>query len=186
MKEKTENESLIGGTEHRDIEIVGHNPIWQKTFLEHANNLAGVLGDAALLIEHIGSTSVPGLAAKPIIDILLVVEDSGDEASYLSEMEAGGYGLRVREPDFHEHRMFRTPERDVHIHVFSHGASEIERVLTFRDRLRRNSDERRRYENTKRKLAAQSWPNMNVYAEAKTEVIEDIIAVARAAGEVSL
>ena len=186
MKEKTENDALIGGTEHRDIEIVGYNPIWQKTFLEHANHIAGVLGDAALRIEHIGSTSVPGLAAKAIIDILLVVEDSGDEASYLSEMEAGGYVLRVREPDFHEHRMFRTPERDVHIHVFSHSTEEIERVVTFRDRLRRNSDERRRYENTKRKLAAQSRPNMNDYANAKTEVIEDIIAAARAAGEVSL
>ena len=118
--------------------------------------------------------------------MLLVVEDSGDEASYLPEMEAAGYVLRVREPDFHQHRMLRTPERDVHIHVFSSGSPEIERSLTFRDRLRRNRQERQLYERTKRKLAAQDWSDMNAYAEAKTEVIEGIIAVARTAGEVSL
>jgi GrpB-like predicted nucleotidyltransferase (UPF0157 family) len=138
------------------------------------------LGDAALAIEHIGSTSVPGLAAKPIIDILVVVEDSRDEPSYLPAIEAAGYELRVREPEFHEHRMFATPARDVHIHVLSRGSSEIDRYLTFRDRLVKNADERQLYEDTKRKLAARSWPNMDAYATEKTEVVERILAAARA------
>jgi GrpB-like predicted nucleotidyltransferase (UPF0157 family) len=143
------------------------------------------LGAVALRIEHIGSTSVPGLAAKAIIDILLVVEDSGNEVSYLPELEAAGFVLRVREPEFHEHRMLRTPARDVHLHVFSLGSTEIERYLTFRDRLRRNVEDRQRYETTKRTLAAQSWSDMDAYANAKTEAVEGIIASALAAGEIS-
>ncbi|HWW74689.1 MAG TPA: GrpB family protein, partial [Pyrinomonadaceae bacterium] len=101
-------------------------------------------------------------------------------------LEAAGYVLRVREPDWNEHRMLRTPAQDVHVHVYSAGCPEIQRVLTFRERLRRNVDDRRRYEQTKRELAAREWPDMNAYAEAKTEVIESIIAAARAAGEVFL
>jgi GrpB-like predicted nucleotidyltransferase (UPF0157 family) len=146
--------------------------------------VAGALGRAALRIEHIGSTSVPGLAAKPIIDILVVVADSADEAAYLPQLEAAGYALRVREPDWNEHRMFRTPERDVHVHIYSAGCPEIERNLTFRDRLRRNSDDRKRYHEMKRELAANDWFDMNAYAQAKTEVIESILAAARAPSEV--
>ena len=108
-----------------------------------------------------------------------------DEASYLSRLVAAGYELRVREPDWHEHRMFRTPERDVHIHVLSLGSSEIERILTFRGRLRNNVLDRKRYEETKRRLTEQAWGSMNDYAEAKTQVVEEIIAAARSAGEVS-
>ena len=88
-----------------------------KKFMEHAEQLGAVLGNTAMQIEHIGSTSVPGLAAKPIIDILIVVEDSADEASYLPMILSSGYELRVREPHCHEHRMFRTPARTIHIHV---------------------------------------------------------------------
>ena len=180
-----ENEVLIGGIETRAIEIVDYDPRWLNTFQMHADNISKALGDVALRIEHTGSTSVAGLAAKPIIDILLVVEDSADEASYLSRLIAAGYQLRVREPDWHEHRMFRTPERDVHIHIFSFGSSEIERMLTFRDWLRNNALDRKRYEETKRRLAERSWRSMDDYAKAKTKVVEDIIAAARSAGEVS-
>ena len=131
---------------------------------------------SALRIEHIGSTSVPGLAAKPIIDILVVIKDSANESTYLAQLEAAGYVLRVREPKWNEHRMFRTQEKDVHVHIYSAGCPEIERYLIFRDRLRRNIADRRRYEQTKRELAAKEWADMNTYAEAKTEVIENIIA----------
>lgn len=162
------------------VEIVDSDPLWPRQFEAHASVIAEALRDAALLIEHIGSTSVPGLAAKPIIDILLVVEDSADEASYLSKMQAAGYELHVREPAFHEHRMFRTRARDVYVHVYSHGSPEIERCLTFRDRLRNNAEDRHFYEQTKRRLAAQTWVNMKAYAKAKTQVIEGIIASARA------
>ena len=128
---------LIGGPQKRRIEIHDYNPNWPQKFATHAWIIAGALGDSALRIEHIGSTSVPGLAAKPIIDILVVVQDSRDESTYLPQLEAAGYVLRVREPDWNEHRMFRTPDRDVHVHVYSAGCPEIERYLTFRDRLRR-------------------------------------------------
>jgi GrpB-like predicted nucleotidyltransferase (UPF0157 family) len=182
MKDATKSSVLIGGREKREIIIQNYDPRWCETFKIHARIIADALGDAALRIEHIGSTSVPGLAAKPIVDMLLVVEDSASEDSYLPQMEASGYVLRVREPGFHEHRMFRTPELDVHVHVFSRGSPEIERHLTFRDRLRTSARDRQLYEETKRKLAAQSWPDTNAYAEAKTEVIERIVAEARADG----
>ena len=123
---------------------------------------------------------MPGLAAKPIVDILLVVEDSADEPSYLSDLEAAGYVLRVREPDFDEHRMFRTPEKDVHVHVYSPGSREIERYLLIRDYLRENEMDRELYARTKRELARRDWPSMQHYAEAKTWVVEDIIARAAA------
>ena len=154
-------------------------------FAKHAKIITDALGSAARRIEHIGSTSVPGLAAKPIIDILVVVKDSADESVYLRQMEAVGYVLRVREPDWHEHRMFRTPDKDVHVHIYSDGCPEITRTLTFRDRLRRNSDDRTRYEQTKRQLATQDWSDMNAYAQAKTVVIEDVIAASQTAGEIS-
>lgn len=176
---------LIGGVERREITILDYDPDWPKKFATHSKRIADVLGQAALRIEHIGSTSVPGLAAKPIIDILVVVQDSADESAYLPRLEAAGYVLRVREPDWNEHRMFRTPERDVHVHVYSDGCPEIQRNLAFRDRLRRNAEDCRRYERLKRELAMREWPDMNTYAEAKTEVIESIIAAGQAASDIS-
>ncbi len=176
---------LIGGRERVAIVVVDPDEAWPRRFEVLRERLLAALGTSALRVEHIGSTSVPGLAAKPIIDILVVVADSADESAYLPGLEAAGYVLRVREPDWHEHRMFRTPERDVHVHVYSAGCPEVGRNLTFRDRLRRNADDRSRYERTKRELAAREWPDMNAYAEAKTEVIESIIAASLAAGEVS-
>lgn len=185
MVDKPLETGLIGGIEKRQIRIAEPDPNWPKKFDRHAARIANALGQVARRIEHIGSTSVPGLAAKPIIDILVVVDDSANESTYVPQMESSGYVLRVREPDWNEHRMFRTEDKDVHIHVYSTGCGEIERNLTFRDRLRRNEDDRRCYEETKRALASQDWSDMNAYADAKTEVIEDIIAKAQAAGEVA-
>lgn len=169
---------LIGGIETGVVLIADYDPDWPDKFREHAGGIAAALGDVALRIEHIGSTSVPGLAAKAIIDILLVVKDSANEDCYLPQLQTAGYELRVREPDWHEHRMFRTPGKDVHVHVFSAGSPEIGRHLIFRDRLRSNADDRSLYEQTKRRLAERSWPAMDDYARAKTEVIESIIAKA--------
>jgi GrpB-like predicted nucleotidyltransferase (UPF0157 family) len=174
---------LIGGVEKVVIEVVDYQPSWPEEFRKHESAIAGALGDAALRIEHIGSTSVPGLAAKPIVDILVVVGDSADEGSYLPRLEAAGYELRVREPDFHEHRMFRTTAKDVHVHVYPYCSLEIERLLTFRDRLRESPEARWFYAETKRKLATQPWADMDAYAEAKTEAIEHILATAREAGD---
>lgn len=185
IKYNAQDIGLIGGPEKRDIKIFDCDPSWPQKFKTHKEKIAGALGEKALRIEHIGSTSVPGLAAKPIIDILLVVANSGDEASYLPQLKKVGYELRVREPDFYEHRMLRTPERDVQIHVFSLGSPEIEHYITFRDRLRSNESDRKRYEEIKRQLTAQSWSDMNAYVNAKTEVIEKILSEARRTGGIS-
>ena len=171
---------LVGGVEKRRLAICEYDPSWPDKFQTHATIIAEALGETALTIEHIGSTSVPELAAKPIIDVLVVVPDSANEAAYLPQLETAGYLLRVREPDWHEHRMFRTPEHDVHVHIYSAGCPEIQRNLIFRDRLRENIDDRRRYEQTKRELATQDWVDMNEYASAKTQVIENIIGAALA------
>jgi GrpB-like predicted nucleotidyltransferase (UPF0157 family) len=169
---------LIGGKEKREIRIVDYDAAWPKKYEANARVIADAIGASALRIEHIGSTSVPGLAAKDIIDILIVVQNSANESAYRPQLEAVGYILRVREPEWNEHRMFRTQEKDVHVHIYSSGCPEIERNLIFRDRLRRNIEDRRRYEQRKRELAATEWSDMNEYAEAKTSVIESILNAA--------
>ena len=166
---------LIGGEEKRDIKIVPYNSDWPLKFEHHKSRMLNALGSSAVQLEHIGSTAVPALAAKPIIDMLLVVKDSSNESSYLPTLEGLGYVLRVREPDFHEHRMFRTPELDVHLHVYSAGSTEVERYITFRDRLRSNLSERKKYAQLKSQLATQSWDDMNEYANAKSSFIEETI-----------
>lgn len=170
------NDVLIGGIEKRKIVVADYDPLWPEKFQEHAKRITQALGRKALCVDHVGSTSVPGLAAKPIIDIVVVVENSGDEAAYLPALLAAGYVLRVREPDWHQHRMLRTPQSDVHVHIFSSGCAEVARMLAFRNRLRSNAEDRLRYETLKRNLAKQDWPDMNDYARAKTEVVEQIIA----------
>jgi GrpB-like predicted nucleotidyltransferase (UPF0157 family) len=172
-------DTLIGGIEQLEIKLAEYDPSWPKRYQRHAELIKEALGEALLSIEHVGSTSVPDLAAKPIIDILVVVGDSSDESSYLPPLTRAGYRLRVREPEWHEHRMFRTPELDVHVHVFSRGCSEVERMLAFRDQLRHSSGDRLRYEAVKRELAARPWSDMDAYATAKTEVVESILASSR-------
>jgi GrpB-like predicted nucleotidyltransferase (UPF0157 family) len=170
---------LIGGLEKRVIEIVPYRSDWPSQFRCHAERIKNALGGTALRIEHIGSTSVEGLAAKPIIDILVVVSDPAKEALYLPEMLSAGYELRVREPEFEEHRMFRTPERDIHVHFYPVEFGEIERYLLFRNFLRTNPEARDNYAALKHKLSNKGWADMNEYADAKTALIEDIIRQAR-------
>lgn len=167
---------LLGGPERVAIVIVAYDPAWPRRFAEERTRIVGALGDRALAVDHIGSTAVPGLAAKPIVDLCLTVVASSDERSYLGPLEEAGYQLRVREPDRFEHRMLRTATRDVHVHVFSAGCPEIERYLRFRDRLRADEADRAHYEATKRRLAARDWPSMDAYARAKAEVVESILA----------
>lgn len=162
------------------IQLVDCDPEWPRLFEREAARIRSVLGNRAVLIEHAGSTSVPGLAAKPVIDIVLAVPDSADEANYVPAMEAVGYVLRNREPDWFEHRMFKGPDTDVNLHVFSDGCLEIDRMLAFRDHLRRNDADRQLYEQTKRDLAARNWAYTQHYADAKTAVVEQIIARATA------
>lgn len=173
------DEILIGGVEKRRILIEDYNPRWPAEFENHAARIRGALGGVALAIEHVGSTAVPGLAAKAIVDIDLIVADSSDEQCYLRALVAAGYQLRVRERAWHQHRMFRTPGRDVHIHIFSRGCVEFERHVRFRDRLRACESDRRLYESVKRRLAAEQWEDMNAYAAAKSAVVEEILARAK-------
>lgn len=162
---------LIGGQEHRAISIVPYDCFWPVAFERQRGRIEAALGGRALRIDHIGSTAVDGLPAKPIIDIDLSVEDPGDEESYVPALERAGYRLRVREPG---HRMLRTPPRDVHLHVCAIDSNWERRHLLFRDWLRADPDDRQRYAETKRVLATCDWPDMNAYAAAKTEIIDAI------------
>ncbi len=163
------------------IELAEYSAEWPAMFVRSAERIRAALGERALLLEHVGSTSVPGLAAKPIIDVLLAVADSADERAYAPVMEAAGFVLRHREPQWYEHRMFKGADPDANLHVFSAGCEEIERMLLFRDWLRSNAADRELYEHTKQVLARQTWKYVQNYADAKTAVVQEIMTRARAA-----
>jgi|SRR5579872_4125446 len=164
------------------IVLVEYDPAWPEIFQREAERIRAALGHRALQIEHVGSTSVPGLAAKPIIDIVLVVANSADEAAYLPELEQSGHVLRIREAEWHEHRMLKGPDADINLHVFSTGCPEVDRMLLFRDWLRSSADDRNLYARTKLALAEQEWAHIQDYADAKNVVIEGIMGRARLDG----
>lgn len=167
------------------VYLAEYDPEWPRLFAREAERVRAILGDRVVLLEHVGSTSVPGLAAKPRIDMLLVVPDSADEPAYVAPLEAAGYILRIREPEWYQHRVLKGPDTDVNLHVFSSGCVEIERMLLFRDWLRSHPDDRQLYERTKRELAQKTWKYIQHYADAKSGVVEEIMARARAAAEVA-
>src|SRR5512142_1277039 len=109
------------------IELREYDPEWPRLFDREAVRVRAVLGERVLLLEHVGSTSVPGLAAKPRIDMLLAVPDSSDELAYVPQLEAAGYRLVIREPDWYEHRVFKGPDTDLNLHTFTIGCPEIDR-----------------------------------------------------------
>jgi GrpB-like predicted nucleotidyltransferase (UPF0157 family) len=160
------------------ITLVPSDPAWPALYQREHERITKALTTKALLLEHVGSTSVPGLAAKPIIDMVLVVADSSDEPAYLPDLEAAGYALRIREPDWYEHRCFKGPDTNVNLHVLSEGCPEIERYLRLRDRLRTNPEDRERYEQTKVELAGREWRYVQYYANAKSAIVEQILASA--------
>jgi GrpB-like predicted nucleotidyltransferase (UPF0157 family) len=165
------------------IHLADYDPAWPGLYEREAGRIRSLLGDRVLLLEHVGSTSIPGIAAKPVIDIVLAVPDSADEPAYVADLEAGGYVLRGREPDWFEHRLFNGPDTKVNLHVFSVGSTEIDRMVAFRNHLRTDEDERRLYEATKRKLAARAWVYVQDYADAKTEIVAAIVTRALAERE---
>ena len=162
------------------VELVDYDQAWPRLFIREEHRIRAALGAGVVSLEHIGSTSVPGLSAKPIVDMLLVLADSADESAYVPALEAAGYFLVIREPEWHEHRLFKGPDTSINLHIFSAGSSEIERVLVFRDWLRTHDDDRDLYERTKRELASRDWTYIQNYADAKTEIVEAIIARALA------
>lgn len=160
------------------IYLAPYDPEWPQWYAREETRIRAALGDRVPLLEHVGSTSIPGLSAKPRIDIILGVADSADEASYVARLESAGYVLRIRESDWHEHRVFKGPDTDINLHVFTVGCAEIHRMLGFRDHLRASSADRTAYEQRKQELAMQTWKYTQHYADAKSEVVEAILASA--------
>jgi GrpB-like predicted nucleotidyltransferase (UPF0157 family) len=161
------------------IYLAPYNSAWPSLFTRLEKQIREVLGDDILLLEHVGSTSVPELSAKPIIDMVLSVADSTDEVSYVIPLEERGYTLHIREPDWYEHRMLKTPDHQGNLHVFSEGCEEIDHMPLFRDWLRNHADDRLLYEETKRGLAARTWKYTQNYADSKSSVVQEILARAQ-------
>lgn len=168
---------LVGGIEPLKLELHDYDERWVDLYADHRRRILNALEAENVGVEHIGSTSVPGLAAKPIIDIVVTVDDITAEEDYLDALLVAGYELRVREPG---HRLVRTPARDVHVHIYEHDDPAVDEYLLLRDWLRSNADDRALYESTKRSLLRRRWDDMNAYADAKTDVILAIKARARA------
>ena len=171
----------VGGSppEYQEIVLVEYDPEWPAWFARAEQQIRGALGDAVRQLDHVGSTSVPRLAAKPLIDVNLVVADTIDEAAYVPQLEAVGYSLRVREPDWYEHRLLRGFDPPVNLHVFPPGCEEVERMLVFRDWLLANEADRELYARAKGELAQKEWKYVQNYADAKTDVIQEILARAQ-------
>lgn len=161
------------------IRLDSYDPRWAGHFAQLAGLVRQALASRVLRLEHVGSTSVPGLAAKPVIDMVLEVQDSSDEADYVPALEAQGFALRIREAGWFEHRMLKTPGIEGNLHVFSEGCEEIERMLLFRDWLRAHDGERTLYEQTKRALAERVWRHTQDYANAKSAVVREILERAK-------
>src|SRR4051794_25289306 len=160
------------------IVLADYDPAWAERFAREADRIRGALGERAVVLEHAGSTSVPAMAAKPIVDIVLGAADPAPEDAYVPALEAVGYALHIREPGWHEHRLLKPPDRGVNLHVFAADSPEIARMLRFRDRLRSSPEAFELYLTTKRALAARTWPRVQDYADAKDAVVAEILGEA--------
>jgi len=157
------------------IELHEYDEAWPVLYAREEERLRRVLGDRLVRVEHAGSTSVPGLAAKPLVDIVLEVPDTGDEAAYVPVLEAEGYLLTIREPEWFAHRLFKGPDTNINLHVFSRACSEVDRMLVFRDWLRAYAPDRELYLRAKRELGARRWEHVQDYADAKSDVVADVM-----------
>lgn len=166
------------------IELAESDPFWPALFEREEARIRAALGDRVVRLEHTGSTSVPGLAAKPCIDITMTVADVLDEPAYIPDLEAADYRLVIREhePEWYDHRVLKGPDTNVNLHVFSAGCRELDRMVGFRDWLRSHPDDRELYERTKRDLVKRDWAFVQDYADAKGEVVELIAARAGLGG----
>ncbi|MEU6820870.1 GrpB family protein [Streptomyces atriruber] len=167
------------------VTVRDYDPRWPLVFERESARMHERLGHIEHRIEHVGSTSVPGLPAKPVIDILLTVPDSAADATYVPALEELGFVLVIREPDWYEHRVLRKYDLDpsaetANLHVLSAGCPEADRMLLFRDRLRSHSADRKLYGDTKLALAQQTWEYVQNYADAKSEVVAGILERATA------
>jgi GrpB-like predicted nucleotidyltransferase (UPF0157 family) len=172
------DEIVVGGAKPltAPIDVRDYDPEWPRLYEREEERIRAILGDRVRRIEHVGSTSVPELPAKPIVDIVLEVPDSSDESSYAAALEAAGYPLTIREPDWFEHRVFKGPDTNVNLHVFTEGCEEVDRMVGFRDHLRESAADRKLYADAKRELAGRDWKYVQQYADAKTSVVLEILA----------
>ncbi|MFC7403762.1 GrpB family protein [Georgenia alba] len=175
---------VAGAPEAESIAIVPADPGWAEDFEHLARLIREALGERALGIEHVGSTSVPGLPAKPIVDIDLTVADSADEAAWLPPLEAAGFVLTIREPWWYEHRCLRFGAPRCNLHVFSPDCPEAARHKIFRDWLRANAEDRALYRDAKvaaAEAANAEGEHVMQYNARKQQVIRDIYTRAFAA-----
>ncbi|MEE2053867.1 MULTISPECIES: GrpB family protein [Nocardiopsis] len=171
-----DSRNLVNGRVH----ISQYDAKWPYLFKRESEKVRAALGDRVLLFEHVGSTAVPGMAAKPCVDLLLVVADPADEPSYLPDLLAAGYSVVIREPDWYEHRVLKGPDINLNLHVFGEGCEEVERMRLFRDHLIADAGARERYTAVKRELAERTWERIQDYSDAKTAVVEQLLDEARA------
>ena len=169
--ELTDNSERVGDP----IRIVDHNPEWHALFEQWRQRLSADLGETAIRIEHVGSTSVHGLPAKPIVDIQISVRDLEDESSYTPQLEKLGNQLRSRDELHRYFRPFPTFPRDRHIHVCASGSAWEREHLLFRDYLRAHAGAREEYAAAKRQAAAMWADDGWAYTDAKTGVILNIL-----------
>jgi GrpB-like predicted nucleotidyltransferase (UPF0157 family) len=162
------------------VVLAEYDPAWPVWYETLAGRVRQALGPRVCALHHAGSTSVPSLTAKPLIDMLLEVADSAGEAAYVPQLEAAGFILRIREPDWFEHRLLKSAAPAANLHVYTAGEEEVRRMLAFRDHLRSDPADRTLYEATKRRLAARTWERTQDYADAKSEVVGEIMSRALA------
>lgn len=167
---------LIGGLEPFTAEIVDYDPAWPRRFDELAARIRVVLGEQLLDVQHVGSTSVPGLAAKPVIDIACTVADAEDEQAFVPQLGSLGLVLRARLPG---RRFLRTAAKDVHVHVLTSGHPQLAEYQLLREQLLRSAEDRELYAATKRRLAERPWSDMTEYSAAKSEVLAQVLSRAR-------
>lgn len=161
----------------REIQVIAYDPRWPGAYERLAAQVRSALGDRVLGIEHVGSTSVPGLAAKPVIDIDLIVRDPADEDAWVSDLEAAGFELVIREPWWQEHRMLATENPACNLHVFGPEAAEPVRMRMFRDWLRSHPEDRALYRDAKLAAAAASnaaGEHTQQYNARKQSVVREI------------
>lgn len=169
----SEDPWVIGPPAPETVTIVSYNLEWPRRYHALSAGIRAALGDAVLSIEHVGSTSVEGLAAKDIIDIDLTIADPRDEDEYVPALERLGYVLVVRQPSFHEHRCLRFAEPRANLHVFGPDCPEAVRQRMFRDWLRAHPEDRVLYEDAKR-AAVPGGGNVMDYNARKQEMIREI------------
>ncbi|WP_394065514.1 GrpB family protein [Alcaligenes sp. WGS1538] len=170
-----ENPWVVDKPTREDIAIEPYDPVWAQRFETLKTQIGAVLGEAALAIEHVGSTAVPGLAAKPVIDIDLIVADPEQEESYVPALAELGYVLTIRERSWYGHRMLRHHAPRVNLHVFGPECPEHVRHLLFRDWLRGHEQDREAYAQAKLQARVGAGTVLD-YNQNKQAVIRRIYA----------